>query len=102
MVLTPTQEFHKAVGIPRQAAVEYPYGRPVGQCNDREGQREVLLASLEVLTQAQKPGETRHLPFAWPEEPKETDWHPPEMSPLIKTFLSDIKQARRKEMEPLS
>jgi hypothetical protein len=36
-----------------------------------------------------------HLPFKWPEDPKETHWHPPEMSPLIKTYLHEIKAARR-------
>lgn len=87
------------MGIPRQAAVEYPYGRPVGQSRDRDGQRQVLLAALEVLSKARKPGETRHLPFIWPEEPKVVDWHPPEMSPLIKTFLRDIKAARKREGE---
>ena len=29
VVLTPTPEFNREVGIPRLAAVEYPYGRPV-------------------------------------------------------------------------
>jgi hypothetical protein len=100
-VLTPTPEFHNAVGIPRQAAIAYPYGRPVGQAGDREGQRRVLLASLEVLEKAQEPGEIWHLPFVWPEEPKNTDWHPPEMSPLIKLHLKEIKEARKKEMESI-
>jgi hypothetical protein len=71
----------------------------VGQAGDREGQRQVLLAVLEVLEKARKPGEIWHLPFTWPEEPKKTDWQPPEMSPIIKTHLDDIKEARKKEME---
>jgi len=69
----------------------------VGQVGDREGQREVLLKTLEVLEGAKKPGEVCHLPFTWPEEPKKTDWHPPEMSPLIKFYLEDIRQARKNE-----
>jgi hypothetical protein len=73
--------------ISRSAAIEYPYGRPVGQVGDREGQRKVLLRTLEVLEKAEKPGEVWHLPFTWPEEPKKTDWQPPEMSPLIKFLL---------------
>jgi hypothetical protein len=95
VVLTPTYEFHRAVGIPRSAAIEYPYGRPVGQVGDREGQRRVLVEVLSVLEKAQKPGEVRHLSFTWPEEPKKTDWQPPEMSPLIKSYLEEIKQARK-------
>ena len=94
VVLTPNHEFNRVVGIPRSAAIEYPYGRPVGQVGDREGQRAVLLKTLEVLEKATKPGELWHLPFTWPEDPKETDWHPPEMSPLIKMHLEEIKKAR--------
>jgi hypothetical protein len=70
----------------------------VGQAGDREGQKQILLAVLEVLEKARKPGEIWHLPFTWPEEPKKTDWQPPEMSPIIKAHLDDIKEARKKEM----
>jgi len=62
---------------------------------DREGQRKVLLKTLEVLEKAKEPGEVGHLPFTWPEEPKKTDWQPPEMSPLIKFYLEEIRQARK-------
>jgi len=93
-VLTPTYEFTRAIGIPRSAAIEHPYGRSVGQVGDKEGQREVLLKALSVLEKAKRPGEVFHLPFTWPEEPKKTDWQPPEMSPLIKFYLEDIKKAR--------
>ena len=95
VVLSPTWEFRRAVGIPRTAAIEYPYGRPVGQVEDRELQRKVLLDALSVFETAKKPGEVWHLPFTWSEEPKKTDWQPPEMSPLIKFYLEDIKKARR-------
>jgi len=100
VTLTNTPEFHRQVGIPRVAAIEYPYGRPVGQVHDRIGQRKVLLEALAVLEKAKKPGQIFHLPFTWPEQPKETDWHPPEMSPIIKLHLAEIKklgaQARKK------
>ena len=94
-MISQTWEFHRAVGIPRTAAIEYPYGRPVGQVGDTEGQRNVLLMVLSVFEKAKKPGEVFHLPFTWPEDPSKTDWHPPEMSPLIKYYLEDIKNARR-------
>ncbi len=96
VVLTPTYEFNRAVGIPRSAAIEYPYGRPVGQVEDREGQREVLRIALSMLEKARGPGEVWHLPFTWPEEPRKTDWQPPEMSPLVKFYLEEIKEARRR------
>ena len=98
-MLSPTSEFHRAVGIPRSVAIEYPYGRPVGQVGDNQGQREVLLRALSFLEKAQKPGEVLHLPFTWPEDPRKTDWQPPEMSPLIKHYLEEIKQARQQEAE---
>jgi hypothetical protein len=99
IVLTPTPEFHGTVGIPRSAAIAYPYGRLLGRVGDTDGQREVLLAGLSVLEKAQQPGEVWHLPFTWPEDPKKTDWQPPEMSPIIKLFLKEIKEARRREEE---
>ena len=95
MVLSPTWEFTWAEGIPRIAAIEYPYGRPVGQIGDKEGQRKVLLKALSVFEKAKRPGEVIHLPFTWPEDPKKTDWQPTEMSPLIKFYLEEIRQARK-------
>ena len=85
-------EFHNDVGIPRCAAIEYPFGRPVGQVNDVDGQREVLHKALAMFEGADKPGEIRYLPFIWPEAPKDTDWHPPHISPIIKKNLDAIKK----------
>ncbi|OEU51892.1 MAG: hypothetical protein BA861_10195 [Desulfobacterales bacterium S3730MH5] len=86
-------EFNREIGIPRVAAIEYPYGRPVGQVNDDEGQRKVLLEALSVLEKTLEPGQVFHLPFEWPEEPKETKWHPPVASPVIKLYLDEIRKA---------
>ncbi|MGB5750216.1 MAG: hypothetical protein WBM69_24795 [Desulfobacterales bacterium] len=90
-VLTMTPEFHREVGIPRVVAIEYPFGRPVGQVNDSEGQQKVLLAALSFLEKAKTPGQICHLPFTWPEEPKHTKWHPPAISPIIKLYLDELK-----------
>jgi len=86
-----TPEFHREIGIPRVAAIEYPYGRPVGQVNDIEGQRTVLQETLSFMEKADNPGKVIHLPFTWPEEPKHTKWQPPEISPIIKLHLDEIK-----------
>ncbi len=91
-----TPEYHREVGIPRVAAIEYPYGRPIGEVHDPEGQRAVLLEALSVLKRAKIPGEVFHLPFTWPEAPEKTAWHPPEISPIVKMHLEEIKKARRK------
>ena len=71
----------------------------MGQVGDRQGQREVLLKVLSFLEKAQEPGEVLHLPFTWPEDPRKTDWQPPEMSPLIRFYLEEVKQARQRESE---
>ncbi len=93
IILSPTPEFNRELGFPRTVAVEYPYGRPLGEVNDREGQRKVLLDVLKALDELKKPGQVVHLPFDWPEDPKQTKWHPPEISPIVKLFLGEIKKA---------
>jgi hypothetical protein len=93
ILLTMTPEFNREIGIPRIAAIEYPYGRIVGDVNDAGGQRQVLRTALSILETAQKPGEVVHLPFTWHEEPKKTQWHPPVASPIIKLYLEAIKKA---------
>lgn len=90
-------EFNREIGIPRVAAIEYPFGRVVGEVNDVDGQQQVLKAALAILETAGKPGEVVHLPFTWPEDPKSCAWHPPEISPIIKLYLDDIKKAGAKE-----
>jgi hypothetical protein len=97
VTLTTVPEFHRQVGMPRVAAIEYPFGRPVGDVHDRNGQRAVLLEALTTFAEAKEPGSVFHLPFTWPEDPKEADWHPPEASPLIKMFREEIKKARKEK-----
>jgi hypothetical protein len=92
VVLTMTPEFHREIGIPRVAAIEYPYGRVVGQVDDAAGQRRVLLQTLSFLEKAGNPGQICHLPFTWPEEAKHAKWQPPEISPIIKLYLDEIKK----------
>ncbi len=99
MILTPTPEFHREIGFPRTVALEYPYGRPLGETGDTAGQRRILLIALDMLNDAKKPGQIDHLPMKWHEDPKNTKWHPPEISPIVKLFLGEIKEqgkARKK------
>lgn len=99
IVLSPTPEFTREVGIPRIAAIEYPYGRPVGQVHDVQGQRQVLEAALGCFAAADRPGQVFHLPFTWPEPPREAKWQPPEISPIIKFHLEEIKRAAARMRE---
>ena len=75
--------YQNAVGMPRVAAIEHPFGRPYGDVGDSATQEAVLRAGLAVFEQAQEPGHVEHLPFVWHEDPKETKWHPAEPSPII-------------------
>jgi hypothetical protein len=72
-----------SVGAPRIAAIEYPFGRTVGNCGDSEGQRAVLRETLEALVELEAPGSITHLPFAWPEPPKRTRSHPSQPPPIV-------------------
>lgn len=95
MVLTPTPEYNRKIGFPRVAAIAYPYGRVIGEVLDSKGQKAVLLEVLSVFEKAERPGDVFHLPFTWPEDPKDTKWHPSEMSPIVKLLLDKIKKARK-------
>lgn len=65
------------------AAIEFPFGRPLGQPHDAATQRAVLDAALAALRDAAAPGTVIHLPFEWPESPAEVHWHPKEPSPIL-------------------
>ncbi len=73
----------RAVGMPRVAAIEHPFGRPYGDVEDAKTHTAVLRAALAVFEKAREPGHVEHLPFVWHQEPAETKWHPAEPSPII-------------------
>ena len=75
--------YHRLIGMPRVAAIEHPFGRPYGDVDDADTQREVLRAALALAETAAEPGAVEHLPFVWHEDPKQTSWHPAEPSPII-------------------
>src|SRR5262245_5224773 len=59
----------RAVGVPRLAGISYPFGRPLGNPHDADGQRAVLRALLDVLPNAKQPDTYVELPFVWPDTP---------------------------------
>ena len=71
-----------SVSAPRVAAIEYPLGRTLGQPGDAAGQTAVLRATLAALETIRTPGGVVHLPFEWPEPPKQVRNHPPEDPPI--------------------
>ena len=75
--------YQRLVGMPRVAAIEHPFGRPLGEVGDADTQRAVLRAALGLAEAATQPGQVEHLPFVWHEDPSEVRWHPAEPSPII-------------------
>lgn len=88
-------DFTAAMGAPRVAAIEYPFGRPIGQPHDREGQMAVMRTTLRALEEADRPGVVIHLPFEWPEAPEAVHWHPKEPSPILKLLREKPELAQR-------
>ena len=76
-----------------------PMAGPWDRSGTGKGSGKFSSETLLMLERGQIPGEVWHLPFTWPEEPKKVDWQPPEMSPLIKFYLEEIKQARKRAEE---
>jgi D-proline reductase (dithiol) PrdB len=85
--LSPVPDLTASVSAPRVAAIEYPLGRTLGQPGDTAGQLAVLRATLAALQSIRTPGEVVHLPFEWPESPKQVKNEPPEAPPIAR-YLS--------------
>lgn len=77
IVLSPLPEWTAAVGAPRIAAIEHPFGQTVGAPGDAAGQTAVLRAALGALADIAAPGTVRHLPFRWAGPEPEEGPEPP-------------------------
>jgi hypothetical protein len=86
--LTPVPDLTASVSVPRIAAIEYPLGRTLGQPCDAAGQMAVLEATLHALETIRTPGGIVHLPFEWPETPKEVLRKRPPENPPIARYLA--------------
>jgi hypothetical protein len=84
ITLSPVPDLTAAVSVPRIAAIEYPLGRALGQPGDADGQMAVLRATLAALATIRAPGGIVHLPFEWPEDPKQVHNQPPEPPPIAR------------------
>ncbi len=85
----------RAAGAPRIAAIEFPFGRPLGQPHDAATQRVVLSAALDVLVNADRPGTVIDLPFEWPEPVGQVHWHPADPSPIAKLLGGDPERFKQ-------
>ncbi len=89
VALSMIPDLTRAVGVPRLAGISYPFGRPLGNPHDADGQRAVLRAMLELLASASGPDTYVELPFQWPESPARArnasrDLAPPPIVELLK------------------
>jgi len=76
-----------SLSVPRIAAIEFPFGRTLGNPGEIDVQREVLLGALQVVgsrssVNRTEPGGIVHLPFEWPEPARETKMDAPVPPPI--------------------
>jgi D-proline reductase (dithiol) PrdB len=87
ITLSSIPDLTSAVGVPRLAAIEYPLGYLLGQPGDRDGQVEVLRATLRALVETTWSGSVAHLPFKWPASARRLSARPPKTPPISKYLL---------------
>ncbi len=80
--------FTRVVGTPRVAGLAYPFGRPLGQVGDAEGQRAVLRSALCAMEVIDHPSGAVQLPFVWPEPPAQARGKLKEPTPISKLLRS--------------
>ncbi len=83
-------------GVPRAAAVEFPFGHPLGLPSQPEMQTMVINDAMKVLKEAVEPNTVVHLPHAWPGDESQwrRRWQPASASPLIAKHLDQIRAMR--------
>jgi hypothetical protein len=95
ITLSPVPDLTAAVSAPRVVAIEYPLGRTLGEPGDTAGQMAVLRATLAALEKIQTPGDVVHLPFQWPEPPKQVKNHPAQPPPITGYLMRNPWFVRR-------
>ena len=70
------------VAIPRAVFIQFPFGRLLGDVEDRDQQRKVCDDMLEMIRNAKEPNSYEHLNYHWPENPEVTKWRPDVPAPL--------------------
>jgi len=86
------------VGAPRTLAVEFPFGSPLGYPRDVAQQRRVILAALELLSEAASPGASVHSAESWPVAASEAikNWQPERPSPIIQHLAPRFREMLRR------
>lgn len=89
------------IGVPRTLAVEFPFGQTLGRAHDAEQQMRVLYQCLDVLAEADAPGEIVHSDESWPQpiEVAQKFWQPSEPSPIIAELGPRIREILRERRQ---
>lgn len=56
------EERLKGMNLPRTIITQYPMGRPLGTPGSIQIQRKIILAALQMLAAAERPGEVQVIP----------------------------------------
>tara|TARA_A100001037_G_scaffold306762_1_gene355117 strand:- start:7655 stop:8035 length:381 start_codon:yes stop_codon:yes gene_type:complete len=70
------------VAVPRAVFIQFPFGRLLGDVDDREQQREICDDMVEMLSNANEPNSYKHLDYSWSDPPELTKWRPDIPAPL--------------------
>lgn len=97
VMVTMMPEFADRAAAPRVLGVPFPFGQPFGMVADAAMQLEVAKAAVDLLATATEPGTRVDLDIEWPIDDRTAykAWQPPEMSPIVKHSLDQIRATRR-------
>ena len=97
VIITMMPDLASKARVSRVIGVEFPFGQAFGMVDDLAMQRDVAVAALRLLEQAQVPETRVDLEIEWPIDTKIAyrAWQPTEISPIVKASLADIRKARR-------
>jgi hypothetical protein len=98
LLVTPMPIWAEKLGVPRTLAIEFPFAQVLGQPNQVEQQRRVLLQALQVLENAAEPGTIVHSSECWPQPTSQAiqEWQPPQPSPIVQVLAPKIRELLRK------
>ena len=97
ILVTMMPSWAEQYGVPRAAAVEFPFGHPLGLPDQPDMQTRVIRDALRVLAEARGPNAIVHLEHSWPGEEGfwRRHWQPVSTSPLVAKYLEEIRSSVR-------
>tara|TARA_B110000263_G_scaffold181406_1_gene158979 strand:+ start:185 stop:418 length:234 start_codon:yes stop_codon:yes gene_type:complete len=62
------KEMADVIKPPRTVHVKFPFGRPMGEPNNKEQQKVIAMDALNILSSSNTPGQITELPYKWRRE----------------------------------